>query len=247
MNKTLLILIFFLNYCIAENTGELKVFAAVEGYAQKPFYEWESGASEPKGFDIEVIKAVSKKLKKKITFYKIDLNRDWKDIRKELLDEKLVDIVIYAYSITEEREKFVLFSRPYFSTSMGALVLKNSQIKTVEELKKSSVLALEHTTGFQWAKKNVTGGINQYQKFTTIEDLLLTGKVDAFLGDMVNLESIAKDDQRFRVLKQPLQKESLGIAVNKENTGLLKKINEALKELQKSGELDMIKKKFFSK
>lgn len=247
MKKTLLILILFLNFCFAENIDKLKIFAAVEGYAQKPFYEWKSGAIEPEGFDIEVIKAVSKKLNKKITFYKIDLDRSWKDLRKELLDEKLVDIVIYAYSITDERKKTVLFSRPYFTTTMGALVLKNSHINSIEKLKKSSVLALEHTTGFQWAKKNVTGGINQYLKFTTIEDLLLTGKVDAFLGDMVHLKSIANGDQRFKVLKQPLQKESLGIAVNKENSGLMEKINDALKELQKSGELDRIKKKFFSK
>ncbi len=226
----------------------LKVLAAVEGYSQAPFFTWQKGDKEPSGFDPDLIRLIAKELKLKPIFFKLDLSKDWTDIRREVLEAEIVDLVAYAYSITEDRKKHVSFSLPYYETSMNALVLKGSQVNSIKDLNKVPVLAFGHTTGYQWAIKNLQGKIIKDFPIGfrgSINDLLKEKTVGAFLGDLENLESMALADSELEVMKEPLQKEELGIAVNKKNKELLKKIDKALLKLKANGELEKLRKKYF--
>lgn len=74
--------------------------------------------------------------------------------------------------------------------------------------------------------------------------MLQNKSFDAFLGDTDNLIKMAEADPKLRVLKEPLQKESLAIAVNKGNDKLLTEINKALIKLKKSGKIKTLIKKY---
>lgn len=247
MKFTLLIYTVIFLSILVPAKEKLKVFSGVRGINQQPFSGWKQDEKEPTGFDVDVIKAIAKELKIELTFIEIDQNRNWVDLRREILQDNSVDVVAYAYSITEERKKLISFSKPYFRTSLAALVLKDSKIKNSKDLISSSVFAPSHTTGFQWAQKNIKGKINQIpQDFSgSIEDLLRKKVVDAYLGDLENLKNIAKNFPEFKLLEEDLQVEEIGLGVAKDNVALLKRINAAITKLQNSGALSKLWSKYF--
>ena len=128
------------------------------------------------------------------------------------------------------------------------MVLKSSKYKEAKDLKNASVFAPQHTTGFQWAVKNIKGKINKIPEgFSgSLENMITFKIVDAFLGDLENLKDMAKNNNQLRVIKGFGQKESLGVAVQKDNRKLLKRINTALEKIKQSGKLDSLIKKYFN-
>ena len=233
--------------CSAE--GELKVMAGFRGHSEKPFSFWSVRDKEPQGLDPDLLRLIGKELKLKVSFYEIDRRRQWKDVRREVLVDGLVDAVAYVYTVTEERKKHISFTTPYFNSSMKAIVLKSSKIFTNKDLKGLPVLAFTHTTGYQWAVKHHKGKIvtGFPQGFKgSINDLIKQQIVSAYIGDVGILEAMAVDDQALRVIKEPIMSEDFAIAVSKKNGALLNKINQALLRLKAQGELDRLRQKYFT-
>jgi len=223
----------------------LRAFAGIKGFPQKPFADWKEGDAEPSGLDADLVRLVARKLGVDIEFVDPDMRRRWVDLRRELLEERTVDLVVYAYTVTEPRKEHVHFSRPYLTTSLAALVRKDSMINSVEGVKKSRVLAFSHTTAWPWAKEHVTGQVVDEvgADFDGIESFLLAGKVDVFLGDAKNLHQIAAENPKFRIIEEPLQCEQLAMAVHKGSVALLKSINIALEALEREGALEELRRK----
>lgn len=243
------LLLFFLCLSVhSEAPKTLKVFGGIEGYSEAPFSMWKKGEAEPRGLDPDILRLVAKEMKVELSFFKIDLTKGWVDLRREVIEAELVDVLAYAYSVTNERKKHVSFSDPYLISTMNALVLKASKISSIKDLENQAVLALGHTTAFPWAKKNIKGKI--YADFPedfhgSINDLLKNKTIGAYLGDYESLLAMAKQDENLKVVKQPLQKEYIAIAASKGNKKLLEKINKALAKLEKNGELKKLRKKYF--
>ena len=250
MKQLLLILSLFCTPAFAdEKQKTLTVFAGIEGIKEAPFSMWEKGAPEPQGLDPDILRLVAKELGVKLSFFKVDLSKGWVDLRRELLEANLVDMLAYAYTITDERKKHVSFSQPYLVSTMNALILKDSNIKSKEDLEKFPVLAFGHTTSYKWAKKNIKGQIfASFPKSTeimSIDQLLEKKVIGAYLGDYYNLLVMAKANQNLKVLKDPLQKEDIAIALPKSRVLLLEKINKAMIKLKRNGELEQLRKKYF--
>ena len=227
----------------------LTVFAGIEGVKEAPFSVWKIGDKEPTGLDPDVLRLIAKELNVKLSFFKVDLSKGWVDLRRELLEAKLVDMLAYAYTVTEDRKKFISFSSPYLVSTMNALILRDSKIKSKKDLEEKNVLVFGHTTAYKWALKNVKGKI--YKSYPennnfSIYKLLETNTIDAYLGDYYSLVDMAKVSGKFVVLKDPLQKEELAIAFPKDKKDLKVKVNNALKKLEKNGSLEKLRKKYFN-
>lgn len=69
---------------------------------------------------------------------------------------------------------------------------------------------------------------------------LKQGKVDAVVIDSEPAKAFVKDNSDLIILKDPFENEDYAIAVAKENTALLSKINEAIKQIKENGTLDLI-------
>ncbi|MCH2209089.1 MAG: transporter substrate-binding domain-containing protein [Lentisphaerales bacterium] len=238
-------------FSLSLNSAEkIKAFAGIRGHSEKPFSYWPLALPEPTGFDPDLLRLVAKEMNVEISFVQIDLRDNWIDIRREVLDKGIADLVSYAYTISEDRKKSLNFSKPHLKSYMKALVLKSSKMTSIEDIQNKPILAPRHTTGYQWAKKNHKGPIltDSPPNFKgTIEDMIKQKIISAFIGDEDNLRTKANNDQKLTVIDQYLMAENLGIAISKSNPDLLAKVNEAIESLEKSGKLVKLREKFFPK
>lgn len=79
------------------------------------------------GFDIELIRRFAQKLQRPIEFQSISFG----SLIASLQSGKS-DLISSAMSITEERQKMVLFSDPYFETRIVAVTIPNGSSKSIE-------------------------------------------------------------------------------------------------------------------
>ena len=76
---------------------------------------------------------------------------------------------------------------------------------------------------------------------------VLNGKADAAVTDSMMLDYFAASSNgKFRVLKDSLQEEELGVAVHPSDTKLLAKINKALADMQADGTAQAIYQHWFN-
>ena len=82
------------------------------------------------GFDIDLARDVAKKLNRPVEFKPID----WNAKEVELASGR-IDAIWNGLSITPEREKKISFSTPYMKDEQIVVVLQNSPIQNLEDLK----------------------------------------------------------------------------------------------------------------
>ena len=88
--------------------------------------------------------------------------------------------------------------------------------------------------------------IERYNKGFEAVQSLQTNKVDAVVIDEQPAKVFVAQNEGIEILPDKFTEEEYAIAVNKENTALVEKINTALAELKESGELDKIVDKYIS-
>ncbi len=202
------------------------------------------------GFDVDLMKAIAKKLGLKVEFK----NVAWEGIIPGLVTHQY-DCICSAMTITKEREKQVDFSDPYFIASQVIVVRANdNRIHGVKDLEGKVVGVQLGTTGDFFAEKLLKEGIHfTLKKYKTTPDALLdlkNGNLDAVIIDNgIALWMAKKCPEDYKVItgNKSLTHEEYGIAVAKDNPGLLKAINKALKEIKEDGTYQKIYEKWFGK
>ncbi|WP_153127500.1 transporter substrate-binding domain-containing protein, partial [Peribacillus tepidiphilus] len=81
------------------------------------------------GFDIDYAKAAAEKMGVKVKFQPID----WKTKESELSSGR-IDLIWNGYTITDERKKKVLFTKPYLKNAQVVVTLANSNITKLDDL-----------------------------------------------------------------------------------------------------------------
>lgn len=194
------------------------------------------------GFDVELINAVAKesdlKLKvKAVAFDGILGNIAAKDC----------DIAVSSITITEEREKQVLFSEPYFDADQSLLVKTDSGLKTLDDLADKTIGVQSATTGADYAEENKPDGatVKAFDDTTGLFGAIASGDVDAVLQDFpVNAYRATKDDTVEVVETFPTD-EKYGFAIRKDNTGLQSAVNDGLTKVRDDGTYDELYEKYF--
>ena len=159
------------------------------------------------------------------------------------LDNRTVDVVISAVTITTERQKKMLFSVPYLNAGMSIAVKKNNQdITSIEDLKHKNVGVLAGTIGDDLAVKSPHVNpslIKRYKNNTERLKDLQDGKVDAIF-----VHFLVKDLQGIKLVGAPLSESYYGVVTRLGNHSLMDRINRTLRKLKRSGELSRIKKRY---
>lgn len=143
-------------------------------------------------------------------------------------------------SITPEREENVSFSKPYMDASLAIMVAKDSDIKTKDDLKGKVVAAQMGTTGADECTKLQEDGVAKEAKIldnysTCIQDLK-SGGCDAIIIDLpVGQAYMAQHPDDLVMLDNPYVADFYGIAVAKDNTALVEKLNAGLDDLIANG------------
>ncbi|WP_409273429.1 amino acid ABC transporter substrate-binding protein [Neobacillus sp. SCS-31] len=197
------------------------------------------------GFDIDYAKAAAKEMGMKAKFQPID----WKTKESELSSGR-IDLIWNGYTITDDRKKKVLFTKPYLENAQVVVTLANSNIKTLADLK-GKVVGLQSLSSAADAldANPVKPKIKKVTEFAdnvmALNDLK-SGRLDAVVIDEVVINYyMAKQENTFKILDESLAPEQYGVGVKKGNEELRDKLQKALDKLNEDGTAAEVSKKWF--
>lgn len=157
------------------------------------------------------------------------------------------DFCAAGMTATPDREQNVDFTDSYFNASQAIIVKKgNAGIKTGKDLDGKVVGVQTGTTGDIYCTNEKGENdihvqeVKRYNKGLDAVADLATGRIDAVVIDNYPAEKLtAKNPDKIEKLPEPLTQEEYAIALPK-GSDLKDSVNEVLKELKDSGELDNI-------
>ena len=202
------------------------------------------------GYDIDLAKAVCKQLGLKADFQTID----W-SMKETELRNGTIDALWNGYSVTASRKKKVAFSRSYLENRQVLVVKKSSGIKTFRQMQGKSVGVQSGSTAQIWLEgKQKTLPYKDSVLYDTIPSAFLdlnAGRIQGILLDETYAEYYIQheaDSASYKeIINQDVPTDLFAVGLRKGDKTLRKKINQALADLQKSGELAKINQKWFGK
>lgn len=164
-----------------------------------------------------------------------------------------IDMCLAGMTVTDERKQSVNFSDSYATGVQVIIVKEDSEVKSFEDLVGGKKVGVqESTTGDIYASSSIEDGgvgdefVERYSKGTEAVQALSQGKIDAVIIDSEPAKSFVAANEGLKILDSEYVVEDYAIAIAKENTELLEKVNKALAELKADGTLDAIVAKYIS-
>ncbi|NHN32395.1 glutamate ABC transporter substrate-binding protein [Paenibacillus agricola] len=196
------------------------------------------GSGKVEGFDIDIAKALAKKILGDET--KIELKEVTSKTRIPLLKNGDIDMIIATMTITEERKQEVEFSDVYFKAGQSLLVKKGSPITSVADVKKGTkVLAVKGSTSTDnIRKKSPEATVLEFENYQEAFTALKAGQGDTLTTDNAILYGMVKQDPEYQVVGGTFTDEPYGMAIRKGDTGFATYVNDFLKAMKTSGDYD---------
>ncbi len=193
------------------------------------------------GFDINLMNLIAEKENLQVEFVKVS--------RQELLDgmaQGLFDAAVAGLTITEARQKDMLFSEPYFTTGQVVMVFIENNTITGKDSLAGKTVGVETASTSASAVAEMPGLIVKHYDYSSaaVNDLL-NKNIDAVVIDgIVAAAYVANYPGQLKIVGEPFTLENYGIAVAKNKPELLEKINAGLSALKAGGQLDEITEKW---
>lgn len=235
----LAILAMLLSAC---STPKTKVTVATDA-TFPPFEYVDEQTKEMTGFDVELIRMIADKAGLEISIENTPF-----DSVTAGISQCQFDIAIAAITITEDRKKEMLFSEPYINAGQIVVVRNDEQAITgYADLTGKTIAAQLGTTGAIEAEKVADVTFKPYDSYDLAFLDLQNGQVDAVIVDYLTAVGfLAKNPDKLKMVGDVFTDESYGIAVCKNKTDLLDKINVALKALKDEGKLKELETKYLA-
>jgi polar amino acid transport system substrate-binding protein len=193
------------------------------------------------GFDMELMEAIGEKIGRAPEFQDTSFETIFRDVQQGKFEA-----VISAATITEEREKAVDFSNPYYLSEQAVLVKEGSDIKSLEDADGKTVGAQQGTTGLELAKEKLGGSeIRAFPEGPDAVNALKAGTVEAVIIDAPVAANAVEKSGGLEIAEKVPTEEEYGIAVAQGETALLEEINQGLKEVEEDGTYKAIYEKWF--
>jgi ABC-type amino acid transport substrate-binding protein len=207
-----------------------------------PYPPFEQGkAPNYEGFDIELMEAIGEKIGRTPEFQDTSFETIFRDVQQGKFEA-----VISAATITEEREKAVDFSNPYYLSEQAVLVKEGSEIKSLEDLEGKTVAVQQGTTGQELAKEELGGSeIRPFPEGPDAVNALKAGTVEGVIIDAPVAQNAVEKSGGIEIAEKVPTEEEYGIAVAQGETELLDEINKGLEEVLDDGTYKTIYEKWF--
>ncbi len=203
------------------------------------------------GFDIDLANEVFKKYNIKVQWQAIN----W-DLKETELKNGNIDLIWNGYSKTSEREKTVLFSDEYMINEQVIVTKKSKNIVNKNQLKDKVLGAQNGSSGYDSFNSNPeilknivkNNDATQYESFNEALIDLENDRIDALLIDRVYANYYLKQQnklQDYNIINAGFEGDSFAVGARKADITLVKKVNEAFKELYKEGKFQEISNKWF--
>jgi ABC-type amino acid transport substrate-binding protein len=221
------------------NGGEGGTLSVGSDIPYPPFEQGKPGNYT--GFDIELVEAIAEKIGRKAEFHDTSFETIFRDVAQGKFDA-----VASAATITEEREKAVDFSNPYYLSEQAVLVKEGSPIKSLGELSGKTVAVQQGTTGQELAKeKSGASEIRPFPEGPDAVNALKSGTVEAVVIDAPVAQEAVEKSGGIEIAEKVPTEEEYGIAVAQGEEELLDEINEGLEEVEEDGTYKKIYEKWF--
>ncbi len=191
------------------------------------------------GFEVDVATRIAEDLDVKVTF----VERPFGDLVGSLTARE-VDVVISGLSITPERARRVLFSRPYGQSDLEMIVdaanLPDNAVESSYDVKGVKIAVIQHTV-------SEIEGIKRFQEASIVAFADRDAARDAFLAGKVNAVIATKPYPVFIKLHDPENYVSAGaaitstveaVAIHPDNQRLLNYIDSWIYSAMASGYLE---------
>ena len=222
-----------------ESSGGGETLTVGSDIPYPPFEQGKKGSYT--GFDVELMEAIGKEIEREPEF----IDSSFETIFRDLAQEKF-EAVMSAATITEEREKVVDFSLPYYLSEQAILVKEGSEITGLSDLKGKVVGAQQGTTGLELGKEKAEASeLRPYPEGPAADNALKAGTVEAVIIDAPVAKQQAEELGGIEIVEKVPTEETYGIAIAKGNTELLEGINEGLKMAIEDGSYTKVYEKWF--
>lgn len=157
-----------------------------------------------------------------------------------------IDFIAAGFTVKPDREKQVLFTDNYFKAVQVIIVQEtNTEIKTTEDLKGKKIGVQNGTSGDFVADEIDGAEVIRFNNGIEAALDLKNGKIDAVIIDNLPAQMLVDSNPGLIILEdKPADDEEYALAVRKEDVELQKVINEVLKEMNDSGEIDQLVNKY---
>ena len=163
--------------------------------------------------------------------------------KEALLANGEADLIIGTYTITDERRKVVHFSRPYYTDEIGFLVLSNSGMQSISDLKGKTIGVTRASTAFATFDKHpeLIGNdftLRGFVSYPEIQYALLSGTIDVFSADKSILSGY--NTANTVILADGVQPQPYGIGSIISDKTFADAVDQILADLIESGTMDDI-------
>jgi glutamate/aspartate transport system substrate-binding protein len=226
--------------------------------SQVPFSYKPTGSGDPVGFTNDICLKVVDAIKAKLGMPDLKVNYTilTSTNRIPLLTNGTVDLDCATTTNTVQRQQQVAFAPSHFVTNITAAVKKNSGIQTLAELNGKKVSTVSGSTGVQLLRGYRKTGNIEVEELAAKDTadgflLLASDRTVAYILDDVQLAGlIATSPQAadFKILTtESLRQEPYGIMYRKDDPQFQQLVDKAVTDLMKSGAIDQIYAKWFTK
>jgi ABC-type amino acid transport substrate-binding protein len=207
-----------------------------------PYPPFEQGKSPNyTGFDVELLEAVAENIGREAEFQDTSFDTIFLD-----LAQGKFEAVASAATITDEREKTVDFTNPYYLSEQAILVEEGGEIDSVEKLKGATVGVQQGTTGQEFLDENGEAGeVRPYPQGPDAVNALKTGTVDAVVIDIPVAENAVEASDGLEISAAIPTEEEYGFVVAQGEDELLEELNQGLKEAIDDGTYAEVYEKWF--
>lgn len=209
-------------------------------------YEYYDG-DEIVGIDVEIAQAIADKLGMELEVTDIAFDSIIPGVQTGKYD-----IGLAGMTVTDERLEEVSFSASYATGVQVVIVPEGSPITCADDLfvegANYTIGTQTGTTGFLYATWDIEdeglGTVKSFAKTTDAIEALKNGQVDCVILDNEPAKALVAANNGLVILDTEYAVEDYAIAIAKDNTELLDKINAALEELIADGTIQAILDKY---
>lgn len=196
------------------------------------------------GFDVEFVSLLAQSQGMNLEI----INMDFGSLIAALNSEKC-DIIGACMTITEERAKSVLFTKPYYTGGIAVVVKEvqkpesDSDIKLRDgsDLATATVGAMTGTTGEKYIREHYPKATVQcYDDIMDAIAALQAHKLDYVITAYTTALKVSNKNDDLEVLPKEYTDEYAAIAFKKNDVELLNQVNKVLLQFKKDGTLDTI-------
>ena len=157
------------------------------------------------------------------------------------------DIGAAGMTVTEDRATQVDFSDSYYTGVQVIIVTDDSDITEPDDLKGKKIGVQQGTTGDIYSTDDFGDfNVERFIKGREAVQALQQGKIDAVIIDNQPAKTFVEENEGLKILETSYVEEDYALAIKKGNDDLVKKVNDAIKELKEDGTFDEIVAKYIT-